>query len=245
VAANVAAYAYERLTPATELIPDGVNGREARYLEAVCRRFDARGCDDLEMARRLLQEARTTARQEKADCVVERFEVEDCALDYARAMFRAFVPKPGAPPWQREEFAAVATKLNAVRDTIDQSLSRLDTRDVRRKAILRSLAVRTAVNIVSLALLDPGSQGTIDERALSWLRENHASDDLHGFGRVVLACAETRVTGRDGLAARKTRQELERLLPEDGNWEDLLVLPYDRPRIARMRDTALSRPVPL
>jgi hypothetical protein len=244
VAANVAAYAYERLTPATELTPDGVNGREARYLEAVCRRFDARGCDDLEMARKLLQEARNIARQEQADCVVERFDVEECALDYARAMFRTFVTKSGAAPCDKEEFASIVTKLDAVRETIGQSLNKLDAEDVRRTSILRSLAVRTAVNIVSLALLDPSGQGTIDGRALSLLRENHASGNLHGFGRVVLACAEALVSGRDGPAARKARQDLERLLPEDGNWEALLVVPYDRPRIARMRDSALGRLLP-
>jgi hypothetical protein len=244
VAANVAAYAYERRTLATGLTPDGANGREARYLEAVCRRFDARGCEDLDVSRTLLREARGIAQQESADCVRERFDVEECAIEYARAMFRTFFPKPGVTPCQKEEFAAITTKLYAVRDTINQRLSRLNTEEEGRKSILRSLAVRTAVNIVSLALLEPGGPGVPDESALLLLRENHASGNLHHFGRVVLACAEARVAGRDGLPARRARQEVERLLPEGGNWEDLLVVPYDRPRINRMRDVALGRVMP-
>ena len=244
VAANVAAYAFERRIPVATLTPDGVNGREARYLEAVCRRFDARGCEDLEAPRRLLQEARNIARQEDADCVIERFDVEECAIDYTRAMFRIFLPKPGAAPWRKEEFTALATKLHAARDMIDRSLRKLEAGDVRRKSILRTLAIRTAVNIVSLALLDPSGSGPVDARALDLLRENHTSGNLHNVGRAVLACAEARIAERGAPAERRARQELERLLPEGRGWEDFVELPYDRPRIARMRDNALGRALP-
>ena len=76
------------------------------------------------------------------------------------------------------------------------------------------------------------------------LRENHTSGNLHNVGRAVLACAEARIAERGAPAERRARQELERLLPEGRGWEDFVELPYDRPRIARMRDNALGRALP-
>jgi hypothetical protein len=97
-----------------------------------------------------------------------------CSLEYARSLFQRFLPKQGAAQWQQSEFAAITTKLRSVRNTIDRRLHEL-AGDPRRQAILRDLTTRTAVNVVGPALLDPGGPETIDERALTLIRESHQS----------------------------------------------------------------------
>lgn len=88
----LAQYATARATAILPLSYAGNNGRESAYLEACCRRIDAKNVGDLSGLKALCDEAIEIATKERSesvdfDAVIERFHVEKLMIDLTILLF--------------------------------------------------------------------------------------------------------------------------------------------------------------
>lgn len=197
-------------------VPAGPNGREARYLSAVCQRHAARSARELVGIEVELRTARDIAVAERGqaedpdwppDIVAERFQAERLALELTRLHFEWHEVSEGSKSRARIKMGFYATDIKKMIDTVSKNLTEvrlredvlqgqgkrlpidmpsLDQRETIRKHLLR----RSHRNMFAIGLMAPGHLGLAEEawQKLEAERENHPDTVNSGFANLLYNC---------------------------------------------------------
>lgn len=213
----------------------GPNGREARFLEAVCRRHSARKLDDLESIDELLQSGIEIAAQEERkwpciDAVSERFTAEQFALELTR-FFIAWSDRGVSYP------SVKTLSEDIYRFFQEMQVIIADTNRITKRRDLMLTRQRIAVNLVSLGMLFPEEKKLQDmaEEAYRYLVQcisELAPSESSRYIDVLLKCGGA-VFGEETQRAktrRDVREEIDAWL-NDLKSETVASFPYERARL--------------
>lgn len=216
------------------------NGREASFIEAVCRRHTARTVSDLDSALAPLVRAEEiwTAEQSSSnwDVVPERFDAERLASDVTRFYFLRYASE--SVLHHQDTLLALADRLFVFLRRVRGRLEEADLGERQRRA-LEQLLVRTIINILGLGLISqtslPAADAAWDEADGLGITEFPGPQNyLSNLARITLL-AYRRIVLRG--KSKSADRELHRLLLAA---EGQRVFPYDEARFTEIARIAFG-----
>lgn len=226
-------------------IRGGPNGREASFLEAVCRRHLAKSPIDLDEVHALLTRAEeiTIAEYGSLDgpgsvVVPERFRGEHLANEITRFYMDRY-DKKGVRNDDQKRLKDLALTLGTLLEDVAGRLqSGTDLVGSVQYVALQQLLYRTIINILGLALIAE-RQLPIFGRAYEvaeglGLHTSVEDPHLSAVSRLTMIAYRRVVLNERAV---RLRDLLSKLLAEDenGHFDRILVFPYDRVRFAEIR----------